>query len=50
MRNRGGSNRRTGKTTRRNKVKTHWGRKAPAGRAARSERKAKVRNTSGPKA
>jgi hypothetical protein len=33
MPNRGGFNRRTGKTTPRNKAKTHWGGKAPAKRA-----------------
>ncbi len=33
MRNRGSFNRRTGKTTPRQKGKTHWGKKARAGRA-----------------
>jgi hypothetical protein len=34
MQNRGGVNRRTGKTTLRNKKKTHWGAKGSAGRSA----------------
>jgi len=45
MRQRGGFNRRTGKTTPRNKGKTHWGGKAPVGRS----RKAATRATAGAK-
>ena len=50
MPNRGSFNRRTGKTTPRNKVKTHWGGKAPAGRTAAPEKTGKARAASPAKA
>lgn len=42
MPNRGSYNRRTGKTTPRTKVKTHWGRKGPARRSRNSGRSGAV--------
>ena len=45
MRNKGSFNRRTGKTTPRNKVKTHWGAKRRKGAAPKAAGKAK---SSGP--
>ena len=50
MPNRGSFNRRTGKTTPRNKVKTHWGGNAPAGRSAAPEKTGKARAASPAKA
>jgi hypothetical protein len=44
MRNRGGFNRRTGKTTPRHKAKTHWG----AGSAAKRSRSAAKGKASSP--
>jgi hypothetical protein len=41
MRNRGGFNRRTGKTTPRNKGKTHWGKKGSVKRTPTSKKTAK---------
>ena len=41
MPNRGGFNRRTGKTTPRNKVKTHWGAKRRTGRSTASTKPGK---------
>lgn len=41
MQNRGGYNRRTGKSTPRHKAKTHWGAKRSVGRAAASKKAGK---------
>ena len=50
MQNRGSSNRRTGKTTPRHKGKTHWGKKAAAGRSVAAGKNGKAKGAKPAKA